>query len=190
MKTVLLLLLFIGAFLVMDGAHRDSLSAAVSAAEARGRGATRYKVADGGDILDLQFAPRANQFGSLFDSNGPWSYRGSTEPFHGVAGTERMEDGSATASASASGGVSANDSKSKPKHKFKSKSKSKTKPGSSEDWSDRGAGFTRTGTRGKWYGETYETPPAVEGFSGAGGGRPTFIDGLGDPSHAPGVRGR
>lgn len=141
MKTLLLLLLFIGAFLIMDGAHRDALKAAVTEAEARGRGETRYKVADGGELLDLQFAPRSNQFGSIFDSSGPWAYRGASEPFSGPA----------------------NPKPSKKRREFEMKS----------------------GTTGKSYGAGPESTSRVEGFSGAGGGRPSFIDGLGDPSHGP-----
>jgi hypothetical protein len=168
MRTVLLLLLFIGAFLVMDGAHRDALAAAVSDAEARGRGATRYKVADGGDILELQFAPRSNQFGSLFDSNGPWSYRGAAEPFNASASKETLETGSGYRRSG------------RGTRRRKAPGENVASGETRSEW----AGGGPTGTRGKWYGAEQSATPAVEGFSGAGGGRPSFIDGLGDPSHA------
>lgn len=146
MKTLLLLLLFIGAFLIMDGAHRDTVKAAVAEAEARGRGETRYRVADGNEILDLQFAPRSNQFGSIFDSNGPWAFRGAAEPF----------------------------SIAKPKSKrvAEPEMKSGTK-GMEHGGGGRGGASVRMSS----------TEAPVEGFSGAGGGRPSFLDGLGDPRH-------
>lgn len=129
MKTLLLLLLFIGAFLVMDGAHRDALKAAVREAESRGRGRPRYKLAASEDLLDLQFSTRAQQFGSMFDSTGPWAYRDDLSGASLRAGRDR---------------------------------------GTSADGEGRAS-------------------RAVEGFSGAGGGTPSLLDGLGDARHSGGM---
>ena len=99
MKTLLLLLFFIGAFLVMDASHREALSVAVRDAEARGRGDTRYRLPRGDEIIDLQFSHRAQEFGSIFDSSGPWAYRSD------VAVPAAKKGGASGASAGAASGA-------------------------------------------------------------------------------------
>lgn len=130
MKTILLLLFFIGAFLVMDASHREALKTAVRDAEARGRGGTRYRLPRSDEIVDLQFSLRAQEFGSIFDSSGPWAYRSDV-----AAPKEAKKDAADTQDGA------------KP---------DKAKPA-----------------------------PAVEGFSGTGGGKPSFLDSLGSPTHPP-----
>lgn len=76
MRTLLVLIIFIGGFLVMDGAHRQALGTAVKAAEARGMeaagggggwgaggrrrggggGAGRGRSEEDCGVLDLQFS--------------------------------------------------------------------------------------------------------------------------------------
>jgi hypothetical protein len=150
MKTILLLLFFIGAFLVMDASHREALSVAVRDAEARGRGDTRYRLPRGDEIIDLQFSHRAQEFGSIFDSSGPWAYRSD------VAVPAAKKGGASGASAGAASGAA----------------------------SEAAAGAASGAAA-----EAAAAKPAkdVEGFSGTGGGRPSFIDSFGSPTHPTGA---
>lgn len=165
MKTVLLLLLFIGAFLVMDGAHREAMKTAVRDAKARYRGKTRYTAADADDILDLQFGTRSDQFGSIFDSSGPWAYRGAP------TGAEPILPLGITIDAARSD---------KSSYEKTPVSQSPAPPKATpivDPANDNVSAAMRAGGPGP-----LSKQKVVEGFSGVGGGKASFIDAFGDPS--------
>lgn len=69
MRALLLFMFFAAVLLIMQGAHEQEVSALRRKAV---EPAVRYEQST---LLDDQFAMRRDQYGSLFDSSGPWMFR-------------------------------------------------------------------------------------------------------------------